>query len=300
MAVFFRTTGRMHGLDFVLRTRGWGLGRVPLPVTVAVLERPEGITLIDTGWSRRTCAFPADDPGRATALLLGLDVHPEDAMASQLISAGLSPDDVRHVIATHLHIDHVGGIVDFPHATLHTTVTEWGCVSRGRFRGYNPNLRDVTPRTAVHSLGGPAALGFESSHDVFGDGSVLMLDAHGHTAGSVAVAVRLGDGWLVHAGDAVMFREDYSDRSTSTLSLYARGFAQDVEGLRVSRRALHTAEKDHGARVVPSHDAAVYESLPHGREDAWIAVWDRKPRGQQAPKAPRRPSEGGGGDKPRS
>src|SRR5579884_2929383 len=115
MTVFFRSTGTVAGPAFVLRRHGvakGGLARLRLPVTVAVVERPDGVVLIDTGWSRRTCAWPEEDPGRATALVLGMAVKPEDALASQLIGCGLAPEDVRHVVATHLHIDHVGGAVD--------------------------------------------------------------------------------------------------------------------------------------------------------------------------------------------
>ncbi len=289
MTVFFRTTGTVAGPEFFLRRRGGGLKRVRLPVTVALIERPDGLVLVDTGWSRRTCAFPQDDPGRATALFLGLEVHAEDAMASQVIGAGYSPDDVKHIVATHLHTDHVGGVVDFPRATLHATRTEWDALGGGRLRGYDTRLRDLSPRTKLHDLTGEPALGFGASHDLFGDGTVLLLDAGGHTAGSVAVAVRLEQGWFIHAGDAAMFREDYRDEMAGGRSLYARVNTRDPVRQRTSWRALHEAERVHEARVVPSHDPAVFETLPHTREDGWKTAWDKKPGRPQQEKKPREP-----------
>jgi glyoxylase-like metal-dependent hydrolase (beta-lactamase superfamily II) len=287
MTVFFRTTGTLRGPEFFLRQRRRGRGFVRLPVTVAIIERPDGVTLIDTGWSRRTCAFPGEVPGRLSALALGLDVHPEDALASQLLGVGIAPGDVQHVVATHLHMDHIGGIVDFPNATLHTGQAEWACVGYGRLRGYDPTLRALAERTCIHTLAGPPALGFPASHDVSGDGSLLLLDASGHTRGSVAVAVRLEDGWLVHAGDAAMFTEDYRTAGDPRPSLYARVMAQDLGAQTTSWRSLYSAEHAHGARVVPSHDLAVFDTLPHTRDDGWKTVWDHKPKAPQAERKPR-------------
>ncbi|MBI5518393.1 MAG: MBL fold metallo-hydrolase [Deltaproteobacteria bacterium] len=280
MPVFFRSTGTVQGPGFYLRRHG-SLAMVRMPVTCAVLDRPGGLTLIDTGWSRRQCAWPGTDPGQVTRALLGLRVAPEDALASQLISCGLVPEDVKHIIATHLHLDHISGAVDFPDATVHTTPEEWSCLRRGRLRGYTRDTAGLEPRVERHALKGPAMLGFPASHDLFGDGSVLLLDARGHTLGSVAVAVKLDEGWLLHAGDAVMFREDYNDPALTAPSLYARMNAHDVLRQREGFGRFREAEATHAARVVPSHDPAVFEALPKTREDGWKAHWDKKP-----PKAP--------------
>lgn len=284
MSVFFRTTGTVAGPAFFLRKRGGGLRAVRMPVAVAVIERPDGLVLIDTGWSRRTCAWPDADPGRAAALVLGVSVKPEDAMASQLIGCGYAPDDVKHVIATHLHIDHVGGIVDFPRAHLHATTAEWDAVRGGRLHGYDPRTHALQDRTTLHDLRGPGELGFAASHDLFGDGTVLLLDASGHTAGSLAVAVQLEAGWLIHAGDAVMFREDYRDEAHPAPSLYARLLAKDLAAQRSRWPALLAAERG-GATVVPSHDPEAFETLPKTREEGWKAAWERKPA-KGTPKSP--------------
>jgi glyoxylase-like metal-dependent hydrolase (beta-lactamase superfamily II) len=287
MPVFFRSTGTVQGPGFYLKRHGT-LAMVRMPVTCAVLDRPGGLTLIDTGWSRRQCAWPHRDPGLVTSLALGLTVAPEDALASQLISCGLVPEEVKHIVATHLHLDHIAGAVDFPDATVHTTPEEWACLRRGRLRGYPPETAALEPRVERHALRGPAMLGFAASHDLFGDGTVFLLDARGHTLGSVAVAVRLEEGWLVHAGDAVLFREDYRDPALTAPSLYARMNAHDVLGQREGYRRFREAEATHAARVVPSHDPAVFEALPRTREDGWKALWDRK-----APKPAQPPREKG-------
>ena len=273
MSVFFRTTGTMGGPEFFVRPSSRSLRDLRIQVIVAVIERPDGLVLIDTGWSRRTCAFPDDDPGVAQRLLLGLSVKPEDALASQLISCGYDPGDVRDVIATHSHRDHVDGVVDFPKATVHVTDTE--------LRVPRPAVSKALTRAgklSVHALKGPAALGFLRTHDVFDDGSVLLLDAAGHTPGSAAVAVALDEGWMIHAGDAAMFVRDYRDDEALPPSPYMRIMGWDMAQQREGFARLRTAERDHGARVVTSHDRAGFDALPHTKEEGWTLRGEKKKR----------------------
>ena len=270
MPVFFRTTGTVGGPAFLLRAGSPSVAPVRMPVVVAVVERPDGLVLIDTGWSRRTCAFPADDPGLVAAALLGLSVTPEDALAS-----GYAPGDVRHVVATHLHADHVGGVVDFAGATVHVAERELQASTRGILGGYRGEPLP-SERAQIHAVAGPPALGFAASEDLFGDGSVLLLDARGHTAGSVAVAVKLQAGWLVHAGDAAMFVEDFRADDGAPASAYARAMSWDLGAQRRSWAAMREAESTHGARIVVSHDPALFATLPTTRETAWPAAWDRR------------------------
>lgn len=274
MPVFFRSVGTVGGPSFFVERGGRGLRGVRMSVTVAVVERPDGLCLIDTGWSRAQCAFPDDDPGLARRVALGMQVRPEDAIASQLISCGYDPADVKHVVATHLHMDHMDGARDFPGAEKHVARAEWSALERGA-QGYSPALARV-PRVTQHAIEGPAALGFPRSEDLFGDGSVLLLDARGHTAGSVAVAVALDEGWLLHAGDAAMFTRDYREDAGLPPSLYMRFLSWDLPAQRRTYGYLREAEADHGARVVTSHDLARYDSLPHAKEEAWALRGDKR------------------------
>jgi glyoxylase-like metal-dependent hydrolase (beta-lactamase superfamily II) len=282
MTLLFRTVGSMSGPEFFLRRGGGGLRGVRMPATVAVLERPDGLVLIDCGWSRTTCAWPHRDPGRAKSFFMGLDVKPEDAIASQLLSLEYAPGDVKHVIATHLHVDHVGGLVDFPKATLHCTQTEWDGAMKSKRTGFDKRTF-LHPDVKKHTLHTESALGFSRSHDLFGDGTVLLLDACGHTAGSMAVAVKHTQGWCVHAGDATMFVEDFHDDAQKPPSLYMRAQTWDLSQQRMTYGALLRAEVEGGARIVPSHDMAVFDSLPHTRSDAWVGAWV-KPRVKQQSK----------------
>lgn len=275
MSVFFRTTGTMGGPEFFVRPSSRSLRDLRIPVIVAVIERPDGLVLIDTGWSRRTCAFPDDDPGVAQRLLLGLSVKPEDALASQLISLGYAPGDVRHVVATHLHADHVGGVVDFERATVHVHDRELVASARGLRGGYSSAMRSL-PRVAPYTLDPTPALGFPFSKDLFGDGSVLLLDGRGHTAGSVVVAVKLQDGWTLHAGDAAQYVGEYRADDAAPSSLYAHAMSWNLAEQRRTYGLLRGAEASLDARVVVSHDPDLLDTLPTTKDTAWPCAWDKR------------------------
>jgi glyoxylase-like metal-dependent hydrolase (beta-lactamase superfamily II) len=289
MPVLFRTTGTVSGPRIALRPRtalAEAFSRVRMPVTCAIVERPDGLVLIDTGWSRAQCAFPHQDPGLVAQLALGLEVRAEDALASQLISLGYEPGDVKHIVATHLHRDHIGGAVDFPKAAVHTSPLEWDARSRGASRGYDPRLSSLADRVRVHAFDPVPQLGFARSHDLFGDGSVLLLDASGHTVGSTAVALKLADGWCVHAGDACLFLDQLDDANVDAFSLYAKVTSHDRSRQRETFGALQKAQREHGAKVIPSHDPDVYAKLPTTKEKAWRASWDPAGKPKKAPQPP--------------
>lgn len=281
MPVLFRTTGTIAGPSILLRSQPTlrdAIRRTRVPIMCAVMERADGLVLINAGWSRAQCAFPFDDPGWIFQLATGMDVHAEDALASQLITLGYDPHDVRHVIATDLRMPHIGGVIDFPAATLHTTPAEWrSAMARGSLGGYPHDMSRFADRVRMHAFTSGARLGFTRSHDVFGDGTVLMLDASGHTAGSLAIAVQLEAGWLVHAGGACL-----SVSQIAKPPLFSRLIAHDRRDQRETIDALERARTTFAARVVCTHDPEDFVSLPMVREDAWPTVWDK------APKAPRK------------
>lgn len=312
MPVLFRTTGTVSGPAFALQRRTPirdAFRRVRMPVTCAIVERPDGLVLVDTGWSRAQCAFPHQDPGLISQVTLGLELRAEDALASQLISLGYDPGDVKHIVATHLHVDHIGGAVDFPRATIHTTPAEWNARTLGRYRGYDPRLASLADRIQAHTLHDEPHIGFARSVDLFGDGSMFLLDAAGHTAGSVAVAIKLNDeGWCVHAGDACMFIAQLDDASVDEVSLYARVTSHDLGKQRAAFTSLQRAVREHGARVVPSHDPEVYAKLPTTKEASWRTPLDATASKQQQQKGGKQqpsqakqgsPKNGGAKDKPR-
>ncbi len=255
--VSFATTGWMDApaAAFGVRWRGF----IKIPAVVAVCERDDGsIWLVDAGWSSETCAQPRTI-GQLWSRTLGVRVRPGDDVASQMRAAGLDPSRVTAIVATHLHLDHVGGVSDFPNAELIATHDEVTLAYRSHWlRGYRredlervERLRLVRPRYAP-------VLGFARCAAL--DDEITLLAGEGHTLGHACVLLRDRDGLWIHAGDAAYHRNDL-DRGRP--GPFARIMAHDLRGLRATHRRLRDSERDASRpRVVLSHDAEGFTRLP--------------------------------------
>ena len=132
----------------------------------------------------------------------------QEPAVTQVKALGFDPEDVRHIVLTHLDIDHGGGLPDFPEAQVHLWSRELETMQnpprRDRLR-YSMGKAHLAhgPNWVTHDPGGDAWLGFESVR-ILPDSTaeILLIPLPGHTLGHTGVAVRQGAGWLLHCGDA--------------------------------------------------------------------------------------------------
>jgi glyoxylase-like metal-dependent hydrolase (beta-lactamase superfamily II) len=251
---------------FAFGPRPLALGGMRLSLTVGVVIRDdESLVLVDAAWSEETCTNPARSLGRAQAAVLGLRTRANDAIVAQLRAHGLDPARVTTVIATHLHLDHVGGVVDFPNSELVCTDRELEAYRTSRSPGYRTADLARTGRIRAVTLESHPAYGFPATHDLFGDGEVVLLDARGHTRGSLAVALRGPRATYVHIGDAAYMSWEYG-LSPAGPSLLGRIQSWNTSQLKETYARIRACEADPRRPViVPSHDRAVYNGLPQAQ-----------------------------------
>ena len=173
-----------------------------IPCSVLVLQHPtEGLVLIDTGYGRRTAADPKDYPGGMSVRLTQIEMR--SPAADRLDDIDLQPSDVKHIVITHLHHDHAGGIEDFPDATLWMDEREWVAGTHPSvFHGYDPRPYLTRQPKFVRFYGTEPYGPFPAHVDLFDDQSIILLPASGHTPGSIAVLVNLPHGSYLYTGDA--------------------------------------------------------------------------------------------------
>lgn len=240
-------------------------GTVALSNTVGVAVRDSGdVVLVDAGWSTEVCADAPGVLGRVRAASLGVVVSEGDSIAQQLRAQGIDASRVKTIVATHLHLDHIGGASDFPNAEVVCSARE--------IAAYHAFPRDLGYRAAdlvgagsirVVPLDAGPTYGFASSADVFGDGEIVLLDARGHTPGQVAVALRTKRECYVHVGDAVYQSWEYA-LDPSGPCLTARMTSWRKKELVQTYARLRSCEADpRKPRIVPSHDMTVFDLLPH-------------------------------------
>ncbi|MBW2732272.1 MAG: MBL fold metallo-hydrolase [Deltaproteobacteria bacterium] len=177
-----------------------------------LLELPDGLVLVDTGFGLDDVADARRLGGifRCTARPL---LSESECALRQVEQLAFSGQDVRHVLLTHLDVDHAGGLVDFPHAVVHvmrreheiaTDPSALGARARARYQQEHFQ-HDV--RWDLCDAGGEPWMGFSQVVQPAGlPPEVLMVPLVGHSAGHAAIAVQSPDGWLMHAGDAYFHR----------------------------------------------------------------------------------------------
>jgi glyoxylase-like metal-dependent hydrolase (beta-lactamase superfamily II) len=184
-----------------------------LPVNVFAVEHEAGVCLFDAGQTALATApgyFPAWYP---FFRLARFELEPEDEAAAQLERIGLAPADVRWLVLSHLHTDHVGGIEPFGGAEVLVSREEWGRAVGlgGRLRGYLPQYWPPTIRPRLVDFPEPADGTPFPSFDIAGDGRLLLVPTPGHTRGHM--------GLLVHAGERSYFLGGDVAHSASELPL---------------------------------------------------------------------------------
>lgn len=229
-----------------------------------LVETEDGLVLVDTGWGIQDCRRPTAVVRQfARVVRCSLDI--EETVVHQLRTWGYGRTDVRHIFLTHLHLDHAGGLPDFPAAAIHASASEIRAYLQPRTLveryAYRPEHGAHDPRWQAHGTHGYRWLGLEASPPIrIGEAEFVFLPLPGHTRGHCAVAVRVGDRWLLHCGDAYGYY-----RQADPVQPYVHPNGRFMEwlvtaGFAMPRRhwqVLRRLRRDHGDIVSTfcSHDA---------------------------------------------
>lgn len=174
-----------------------------------LIETPaSGLVLLDTGLGTTDLVDPRLRLGFSfTYLYANPKRDPAMAAANQIRALGFRPSDVRHIVMTHLDLDHVGGLSDFPQARVHVHARELeAAMERRSFKAkhrYSPPMWAHKRDFRAYAEEGEPWFGFEAVRQLEGlPPELLFVPLFGHTLGHCGVAVDDGAGWLLHAGDA--------------------------------------------------------------------------------------------------
>jgi glyoxylase-like metal-dependent hydrolase (beta-lactamase superfamily II) len=177
----------------------------PMVCHVLLIETDNGLVLVDSGYGTHDCS----DPKRVgpTRHMLRASLSHEETVAHQIDRLGFKREDVRHIVITHLDMDHAGGLSDFPAARVHVTSAEALGAIRAPSRREKVRYRSAQwahgPNIVEHDPQGENWRGFAAAKELAEiSPGIALVSLPGHTRGHACVAVDAGHRWVLHAGDA--------------------------------------------------------------------------------------------------
>jgi glyoxylase-like metal-dependent hydrolase (beta-lactamase superfamily II) len=249
--------------------RGGSRRPIACHALVGLIGHPEhGWSLWDAGYAARMLDATRRWPFRLYRLATPLRLRPDLEAARWLPALGVRPDDVRRVIVSHFHADHIAGLRDFPRAEIVASAPALASVRglRGLAalrRGHLPALlpADLEARAGpLPAFRGPPVPHLGPSHDLFGDGSLLLVELPGHARGQIGALLQTARGPVLLAADGAWTSRSIRERRPPARLTHL--FIDDPRAMRATLDALHAfAAARPDVRIVPTHCPEVYAAL---------------------------------------
>ncbi len=170
-----------------------------------LIETRQGLVLVDTGLGLEDYREPAWFT-QLFRIITDMPFDPNEAALHRIAALGYHPEDVKHIILTHMHFDHCSGLSDFPHAKVHVHQREYSDFTDGKIfhfteLAYNPRYIAHQPDFVLYDAVDSKWYDFDAIRLPF-EPEIFLIPLFGHSRGHCGVAVKTSTGWIFHAGDA--------------------------------------------------------------------------------------------------
>jgi N-acyl homoserine lactone hydrolase len=239
--------GENHTNDISRWTPGVNVGKPgQFSNNCYLIKHAQGWMLWDTGNPDRLAALPnglTNPAGTITAFM-------KKPLVESLKEVGVAPADIKHFAMSHSHGDHSGNANLFAGATLYMQSAEYRAVF-----GPEPQKYGVIPANFEKLRASPAMI-IDGDYDVFGDGSVTIKSAPGHTPGHQVLVVRLPSrGPVMLSGDMVHLRYSWDNRVVPSFNFNVEQSGRTIDAMKAYARQA-------GAELWVNHDMEQSRSIP--------------------------------------
>ena len=235
----FFTSGRGEGECF----------NVPVPFYYIAHQNGQRI-LFDTGNSIKVCHDPRAHWGDIVNIYYPRMQESEYA-TNQLASLGVLPEEITHIVLSHLHLDHAGAVSSFPNAKIYVQKSEYYWA----FNINNTQKSAYIKEDLIHNRPEQWQL-VEGELDLFGDGVICTFPTPGHTPGHQSGLIRLTGGNLVLTSDACYTNENLRDNVLP-------GLLWDAALSLQSLKKIKNIARSNQATIFVGHDPDAWAKVKH-------------------------------------
>ena len=254
--------------------RGGSWNRIQFPALCALIGHPtRGWMLYDTGYADHFIHETRPFPERFYRAILPVDLSIDSTLAEQLLPLGIAPADIRTILISHFHGDHIAGLRNFPGAKFFAMKSDVErAMGQSRLRGVldgflrellppdfasRLSFADSSPAVSLPAWLAPLTVGF----DLFGDSSVIAVPLPGHAKCQMGIVLR-------DQNDAVRFL--VADACWSMPACREGRLPSRLAGLLFADRPKYTetflqlrqiALREPSLSLIPSHCAATWAQL---------------------------------------
>lgn len=170
-----------------------------------LIETDWGPVLVDAGLGLGDYASPSWMT-RMFRVITDMPFDSNEAAVNRVKQLGYGPQDIRDILLTHMHFDHISGLPDFPHAKVHVHKREYDAFTDGKILhwselAYISRYLAHKPEFALYETIDSKWYDFDAIRLPFSP-DMYFIPLFGHSAGHCGVAIKTKDGWFLHAGDS--------------------------------------------------------------------------------------------------
>jgi len=251
--------------------RGAKRGNIQFNAVFALIKHPsKGYILFDTGYTKRFFEATNKFPYKIYAAITKVTLKEGEEVVDQLKAIGIAAADIKYIIISHFHADHIGGLRDFPNAQFICTKTGYKDVKgksgfSGLIKAFIPHLMpknfenrtkfiDMETATITHPDLGKMI-------DVFDDGTIMMCALDGHALGMIGILVKTSQREVFLVSDAAWLKSNYQDLKLP--HPIVKIFFNSWNDFKDSINRIHKFYKNNpDTLIIPSHCMETYKALP--------------------------------------
>jgi glyoxylase-like metal-dependent hydrolase (beta-lactamase superfamily II) len=179
-----------------------------------------GWIIFDTGYTERFYKETKFFPNKIYALATKVHIIANEEIKEQLNTLGINAQDIKHVVISHFHADHIGGLKDFTNATIYCSKTAYQeakntpsllAFSKGILKGLIPD--DIENRLKFiedFAIKKEDEI-FSFRYDLFNDDSIYVYNLPGHAAGQIGILLKTEKNSYFLIADACWDKKAYLD-----------------------------------------------------------------------------------------